>query len=164
MQSDAKMLGENPKNVTARVELIQAYINSENYAQAKSLADEGVKLLPSDARLWSARGAAYYDDGMTKRSSGSPGTEELKIAADSYDQALKLDPSVASPNMVAAAFAQYGLLLWQSQQYRECIPYAEKATNLYAKAWQYRMLGRLRVGCTKLQSGCRRLSNCRTRR
>src|SRR5579872_27938 len=140
VQSDAEILGQNPKNVTARVELIQADINSANYAQAESLADEGVKLLPNEARLWSARGAAYYNDGLTKRSSGSPATEELRMAADSYDQALKLDPNAAPGNVVAAAFAQYGLLLWQNQQYRQCIPYAEKAANMYAKAWQYRML------------------------
>ena len=135
-----KALDDNPKDATARVDLIQSDINGGNYTAAERLADDGVKLLPSAAALWSARGAAYFNDGVAKRSSGSPSVDELKIAAESYDQAVKLDAHTVPVAEASAAFAQYGLVLSQQQQFAQCLVYADKATTINSQAWQYAML------------------------
>ena len=133
-------LDANPKDVTARVDLIQENVSRGSYAQAEKLADEGIRLIPSDASLWTARGAAYFNDGVAKRSSGNPGVDELKTAAESYAQALKLDPHAVPADQASASFAQYGLVLSQEAQYAQCLVYAEKATSVNPKAWQYAML------------------------
>jgi len=135
-----KALDDNPKDITARMDLIQSDINSGNYAAAELLADDGVKLLPSAAALRSARGAAYFNDGVAKRSSGSPSVDELRLAAESYDQALKLDPPTVPVAEASAAFAQYGLVLSQQQQFAQCLVYADRATTVNPQAWQYAML------------------------
>jgi TonB family protein len=131
----SKKLAANPKDVPARLGVINFDINKKDYTQAESLADEGVKLLPSDARLWAARGNAYYQDG-----SESHQTATLKTAVDSYEQALKLNPKVAPAGVVSASYAEYAFALWQSQQFDACIPYADKAASMNPKAWQYSML------------------------
>ncbi|MBV8204594.1 MAG: TonB family protein [Candidatus Eremiobacteraeota bacterium] len=141
--ASAQQLASNPKNVSARMALIEANINKRDYAKAESVADEGVKLLPSDARLWSARGAAYYSDASdndNSRLSAQEATSKAKVAADSYEQAVKLDPKAASPSVAAAAYALYGFHLWASQSYAECIPYADKALGASPKNFQYLML------------------------
>jgi tetratricopeptide (TPR) repeat protein len=135
-----KALDANPKDVVARLDLIQSSINSENYSQAEQLANTGVKLLPGDASLWAARGAAYFSDGVAKRSSENPGVDELKLAAESYEQALKLDAHAVQSDQASAAFAQYGLVLSQQEQYAQCLSYAGKAAGVNPKAWQYAML------------------------
>lgn len=133
-------LTQNPKDVGARIDLIQKDVNSGSYAQAEKLADEGVQLLPADPSLWAARGAAYFNDGVAKRSSGNPGVKELKAAAESYVQALKLDPHAVAADEASASFAQYGLVLSQQEQYSQCLVYADKAVSVNPKAWQYAML------------------------
>ncbi len=140
VQTSAKQLDANPKDVPARIALIQVDIDAESYAGAEKLADDGVKLVPTAASLWAARGAAYFNDGVSRRSAGNSGMEELQVAADSYAQALKLDPQSAPGTVASAAFAQYGLALWQTQRYSDCLVYADKATSVNPKAWQYKML------------------------
>jgi TonB family protein len=131
----SKKLAANPKDVPARLGLINLDINKKDFTQAESLADTGVKVLPNDARLWAARGNTYYQDG-----SESHQIATLKTSVDSYEQALKLDPKVASPSVVSASYAEYAFALWQGQQFDACIPYADKAASMNPKAWQYRML------------------------
>jgi TonB family protein len=131
----AKKLAANPKDVPARLGMINLDINKRDFASAESLADAGVKILPSDARLWAARGDAYYQDG-----SDSHQLATLKTAADSYEEAIKLDPKVAPAGVVSAAYAEYAFSLWQNQQFEACLPYADKAASMNPKAWQYRML------------------------
>jgi TonB family protein len=132
---NSRRLQADPKNVPARLGLIEADLLKESFAQAESLADDGVKLVPGDGRLWAGRGAAYYADGSKNNDTG-----KLKIAVDSYDQAIKLNPKSATASVVSAAYAEYGFHLWQAQQYGECAPYAAKAVELSPKAWQYIML------------------------
>ena len=141
--ANSQALTSNPKNVSARMGLIEADINKREYAKAESTADQGVKLLPSDARLWSARGAAYYSDASdndNNRISSSEATAKAKIAAESYEQALKLDPKSATQSVAAAAYALYGFHLWAGQSYADCLPYADKALALSPKNFQYLML------------------------
>jgi TonB family protein len=141
--ANAQQLASNPKNVSARMALIEADINKRDYAKAESAADEGVKILPSEARLWSARGAAYYSDASdndNNRLSTEQVTAKAKMAADSYEQAMKLDSKSASPSVAAAAYALYGFHLWAGQSYAECMPYADKALALSPKNFQYLML------------------------
>jgi len=132
---NTRKLQADPKNVPARLGLIEADLTKDNFAHAESLADDGVKLVPNDGRMWAGRGGAYYSDG-----SKNSDTDKLKIAADSYDQALKLDPKSAPASVAAAAYAEYGFHLWQAQQYTDCIPYASKAVQKSPKSWQYVML------------------------
>ncbi len=132
---NTRKLQADPRNVPARLGLIQADLTKDNFGHAESLADEGIKLLPNDGRVWAGRGGAYYSDGSKNND-----TAKLKIAADSYDAAVKLDPKSAQPSVVAAAYAEYGFHLWQAQQYTECLPYATKAVQKSPKSWQYIML------------------------
>jgi len=132
---NSRKLQADPKNVPARLALIEADLTKDNFAHAESLGDEGVKLLPNDGRVWGGRGGAYYSDGSKNND-----IAKLKIAADSYDEAVKLDPKSAPASVVAAAYAEYGFHLWQAQQYTDCIPYASKAVQKSPKSWQYLML------------------------
>src|SRR5579864_2837431 len=43
----SKKLADDPKNVPTRIALIDSNINLNNFAQAESAADDGVKLLPN---------------------------------------------------------------------------------------------------------------------
>lgn len=131
----SRRLSADPKNVPARLGLINININKKSYGPAQSLADEGIKVLPNDARLWAARANAYYMDG-----SDNHDVAKLKTAVGSYDQALRLDPKVAPPGVVSASYAEYAFNLWQGQQFGACIPFADKAASMNPKAWQYRML------------------------
>ncbi|HXW52121.1 MAG TPA: TonB family protein [Candidatus Acidoferrales bacterium] len=131
----SKQLATDPKNVVARLSLIDSALGSTDYAKAESLADQGVQLLPDDARLWTKRGQAYYDDG-----SANHDTAKLKIAVDSYDRANSLKPGVAPASVTAAAYADYAFNLMAAQQFSDCLPYAEKAADLVPNAMQYRML------------------------
>jgi tetratricopeptide (TPR) repeat protein len=136
----AQALRANPKDVPARIILIQADIANASYGPAEKLADDGIKVVPDDAQLWAARGAASFNDGVTKRSNGDTGTDALKTAAASYDEAMKLDAHAVSADEASAAFAQYGLVLWQEQQYAPCLVYADEAARTNPRAWQYGML------------------------
>lgn len=131
----SKKLASDPHNVPARLSLIDLAINRNSYAQAESLADQGVQALPNEARLWAARGHAYYADGAA-----SGNTAKLKTAVDSYDKATSIKSDVAPPSIVAAAYAQYGFELMAAQQYSECLPLAQKALQLSPNEMQYRML------------------------
>lgn len=132
----AKRLQSDPKNVPARLALIEASVNQGNFTQAEGAADDGVKVLPSDARLWAERGHAYYQDGVH---ADTRDTAKLKIASDSYDQSLRLDPKAANASLASAAYGAYAFNLMQARQYNDCLPYAEKAAQL-SRQMQYRML------------------------
>ena len=132
---NARRLQADPKNVAARLGLIEADLTKDNFAHAESLADEGIRIMPNDGRIWAGRGSAYYSDG-----SKNGDIAKLKTGADSYDKAIELDPKSAPASVVAAAYAEYGFHLWQAQQYGECIPYANKAVAKSPKSWQYMML------------------------
>ncbi len=143
MNQNSKMLAQNPKDVGARLGLIEADITKKEYNQAESLADEGIKLMPNEARLWSARGAAYYSDGSdndNNRISSDAATAKLKIAVDSYERAAQLDPKSVTAGVTSAAYAEYAFHLWAAQQYADCLPYAGKAVQQSPKNWQYIML------------------------
>jgi TonB family protein len=131
----SKQLQADPKNVVARLSLIDSALGANEYSKAESLADQGVQLLPEDPRMWAKRGQAYYDDG-----SANHDVNKLKVAVDSYDKANQLKPGVVPPSVVAASYADYGFNLMAAQQFSECMPYAEKAVDLAPSAMQYRML------------------------
>jgi TonB family protein len=131
----SKQLQANPHNVAARLSLIDSALTANQYAQAESLADQGIQLSPDDARLWAKRGQAYYDDGSANHDLG-----KLKTSVDSYDQAVKLKPGVVPNSVIAAAYADYAFNLMAAQRYSECLPYASKAVSLTQNAMQYYML------------------------
>lgn len=130
-----KRLAANPTNVPLRTSVIEAAINQNNYAQAEKVADEGVSRVPGDARLWAARGEAYYADGVANHDDA-----KLKIAAESYDRALQINPAQVQKSSAAASFAQYAFGLMADQQYQACLPYASKAVTLVPNAFEYHFL------------------------
>jgi len=140
---NSKKLAENPKDVGARLGLIEADITKKDYTHAESLADQGIALMPNDARIWSARGAAYYSDGSdndNNRLSNEAATAKLKISVDSYEKATQLDPKSVTASITSAAYAEYAFHLWAGQQSTACLPFAQKAVQQSPKNWQYIML------------------------
>ncbi|GEM_PF-1759949 len=131
----AKQLQADPKNVVARISLIDSALGANDYAKAESLADQGVQLLPTDPRMWAKRAQAYYDDGSANHDSA-----KLKTAVDSYDRANQMKSGVAPASAVAAAYADYAFNLMAAQQFNQCLAYAQKAVALSPSAMQYRML------------------------
>lgn len=130
-----KQLSADPKNVVARLSLIDSALGANDYSKAESLADQGVQLMPDDPRMWAKRGQAYYDDGSANHDSS-----KLKIAVDSYDKANQIKPGVAPASAVSSAYADYAFNLMAAQQFSQCLPYADKAIALSPNAMQYRML------------------------
>ena len=142
-QSDnANKLKADPKNVAARLALIDASVNSKDYAHAESLGDDGIRVLPSDARVWSGRAFAYYSDGAdnSARMSTEDSIAKLKTAVDSYDEASRLDPKSVPNATLAAASFDYGFFLAADRRFAECAPYAQKAVTLSPTKWEYVML------------------------
>jgi TonB family protein len=131
----SRRLAADPRNVPARIALIDTQLTLNNYAQAESVADDGVKLLPSDARLWAERGRAYYNDGSANKNPA-----KLKTAADSYDHARKLDSKSVPASVVAAAYAEYAFSEREVGQWSACLPYAANAASLRPTEMKYRML------------------------
>jgi TonB family protein len=131
----AKQLTTNPHNVVARLSLIDNALSANDYSKAESLADQGVQLMPSEARLWAKRAETYYDDGAA-----SHDMAKLKTAIDSYEQAMKIDSSVVPKSSLAAAYADYAFNFMANGQYAECLPYAQKAESLTPNSMQNLML------------------------
>jgi TonB family protein len=128
-------LTSNRSDINTRIQLATIYINKHDFAQAESTLEEGGRLQPNNAKVWSRLGIAYYQD-----ASQNNAADKYKLAADAFDKALSIDPHVDTGGTAAAAYAHYAFTLVQQQQYSAALPYARKAQQLNPKLMDYQML------------------------
>lgn len=87
------ILRSDPENKEAHKELADAYLEKKEYANALEQIEQAEKLAPFDPDLYMIQGA-YYED-----------TGNIKLAVNTYEQLLKMEPnSVRANNNLGAIY------------------------------------------------------------
>jgi len=100
-----------PSNVTALIRVGAILLNLKRYPEALAELEPAVKRIPDNAELQSELGQAYARTGSDDK------------AMQSFENALRIDPSAINLNSVAYAMADAGVNL------PEALQYAQKAVN-----------------------------------
>ncbi|HVB85671.1 MAG TPA: DUF3857 domain-containing protein [Candidatus Dormibacteraeota bacterium] len=108
---------ESPTNVTAPMESGAILLTLKRYAQALTELEPAVKRIPGNAELESELGQAYARTGSKDK------------AMESFESALRIDPSANNLNSVAYAMADESVNLPAALQYAQKAVSEEEATT-----------------------------------
>jgi TonB family protein len=140
----------HPTDSEARLQLASLFLNESDYAHAESTLVAGTQATPSNAKIWSRLGLAYFNDGVAAKPAD---VSKLKLAADAYDKALAIDPNT-DRSLAAQAYFRYAFELQNVQNSSAAQPYALKASQLDSKQFVYRMLlGETEISQNQVKQG-----------
>lgn len=124
----------HPTDTSSRLQLANIELNQGDYAHAEATLLAGTQVQPSNAKIWSRLGLAYYNDGVNNKDDA-----KIKLAAQAYDKALSFDPKIDNA-LAATTYSRYAFNLQNAQNSAAAQPYALKAAQLDPKQMVYRML------------------------
>jgi TonB family protein len=135
----------HPTDTAARLQLASLFLNQSDYAHAEATLTAGTQATPSNAKIWSRLGLAYFNDAV---STTKADVSKLKLSAQAYDKALSIDPN-GDRALAAQAYFRYAFELENSGNSAGAQPYAQRAAQLDSKQFVYRML----LGETEIAQG-----------
>ena len=137
-------LDAHPTDTDARLQLANIQLAQSDYPHAEATLVGGTQAQPSNAKIWSRLGLAYYNDGVNNKDDA-----KIKLAAQAYDKALALDSKIDNA-LAAQTYSRYAFNLQNANNYAEAQPYAAKAVQLDANQFIYRMqLGEAEIGLSQ---------------